>query len=242
MAPNSNATEWTIRLIPTVTFHNGKEVTATDVEYTFNRIRNPKKPLDGASSLALVERFQIMDNHTLRVFMSAPYATFPEYLSASQEFRIVPVGYDPTRPVGTGPFKYESFTPGVRSVFTRNDNYFRQFAPYVDEVTIVDFADSASAMNAVTSDQIDLFAGAPSALLSTARNENLDTLVETLGFWTPFTMRVDQAPFDDVRVRQAFRLIVDRPALIEAAIGGLGVVGNDVFAPNDPDYDTSLVS
>ncbi len=54
------------------------------------------------------------------------------------------------------------------------------------------------------------------------------------GAWQPFTMRIDVKPFNDVRVRQAFRLIVDRQQMIEQAYGGFGWVGNDMYAPFDP--------
>ena len=57
----------------------------------------------------------------------------------------------------------------------------------------------------------------------------------------PFTMRVDQPPFNDVNVRQAMRLLVDRPQLIDSALDGYGVVANDLFSPYDPDFDHSLV-
>ncbi len=65
-------------------------------------------------------------------------------------------------------------------------------------------------------------------------------LISTADQWVPFTMRVDQAPFPDVRVRQAFRYIIDRPSVVNAAFDGLAVVGNDVFCPQDPDFDHSL--
>ncbi len=60
------------------------------------------------------------------------------------------------------------------------------------------------------------------------------------GAITPFTMRVDQAPFNDVNVRQALRLLVDRPQLINSGLDGYGVVASDVFSPYDPDFDRAL--
>ena len=239
METNSTATEWTIRLLPDLTFHNGKAVTAEDVKFTFQRILNPKLPGDGFSVLQAIERMEILDPLTVRLFMSTPYAAFPQSLCESENFGIVPVGYDPKHPVGTGPFKYESFTPGVQSVFTRNENYHVSGSPHVDKLTLIDFADNTSAMDALTSGVVDCFGGAPPELL----HETPAPFVaqpSLPGMWTPFTMRVDAAPFNDVRVRQAFRLIVDRQAMIEASLDGLGVVGNDVFAENDPCYNKSL--
>ena len=68
----------------------------------------------------------------------------------------------------------------------------------------------------------------------------LKTLVAKTGGWLPFTMRVDQAPFSDVRVRQAMRLIVDRPQMIAQALSGQGSVANDLFSPFDPSFNHSL--
>ena len=65
-------------------------------------------------------------------------------------------------------------------------------------------------------------------------------LIADGGAWVPFTMRVDQAPFDDVRVRQAMRLIVDRQAMIDQTLSGYGSLGNDLYAPLDVDYASDL--
>ncbi len=65
-------------------------------------------------------------------------------------------------------------------------------------------------------------------------------VVSKTGSWYPFTMRVDQAPFNDARVRQAMRLIVDRVEMNKVCQKGLGKIGNDIFLPYDPAYDHSI--
>ena len=69
---------------------------------------------------------------------------------------MVPEGYDVRNPVETGPFKYESFTAGTTSTFVRNDNYWQQGLPYLDSVTITDFADETSQLNALLSHETDI--------------------------------------------------------------------------------------
>jgi peptide/nickel transport system substrate-binding protein len=69
----------------------------------------------------------------------------------------------------------------------------------------------------------------------------IKALISLPGQWTPFTMRVDKAPFTDVKVRQAMRAIVDRKQLIDVSLDGFGAVGNDVFSQWDPCYDASQV-
>ena len=67
-------------------------------------------------------------------------------------------------------------------------------------------------------------------------NSSLKVLISHTGQWQPFTMRIDQAPFNDVRVRQAMRLIVNRPQMVEQVLSGQGRVANDMYAPYDPAY------
>jgi peptide/nickel transport system substrate-binding protein len=72
------------------------------------------------------------------------------------------------------------------------------------------------------------------------QSRNLAALVSKTGGWLPICMAIDMPPFDDVRVRQAMRLIVDRPGMIEQVASGYGFVGNDLYAPFDPGYDRAL--
>jgi peptide/nickel transport system substrate-binding protein len=244
LTPSKDAMSWTIRLRPDLTFHNGKPVTAQDVLYTFSRIVNPKTPHSGAPALVPLDigGAKILDKRTLRLPMKTPYATFIEQICGNYYFGIVPVGYNPKKPVGTGPFKYGSFVPGAQSVFNRNPDYHTPGLPYLDQLTIVDsFSDPTSAFNAVSAGQVDIAENAPPVLVDQVKgNSKLKALISDPGLWIPFTMRCDVAPFNDSRVRMAFKLIVDRPQMINVSVNGLGVVANDVFGQWDPCYDHSL--
>lgn len=242
-ANDAQATSWTIRLQQGIEFHNGKELTAEDVLFTFTRILNPKKPLNGALSLSPVDlkNVKVLDRYTLRVPMTKPYASFPAQLYGGYDF-IVPVGFDPNHPVGTGPFKFKSWTPGVQSVFVRNENYWKAPLPYIDELTIIEFADSTSQVDALLSGAVHAIGNIPlTAASQISSTQGLKILNSKSAAYNPFTMRVDQAPFNDVRVRQAMRLLVNREEMIDAAYDGYAVVGNDVFGLADPYYDESLV-
>ena len=122
---------------------------------------------------------------------------------------IVPVDYDPNNPVGTGPFRFGSFTPGEQSRFPANPNYWVEGEPHVDELVIIDFPDDTARVNALLSGQVQAMDNLPLGQLRVVEaNPELKALVASTGAWLPFTMRVDHPPFDDVRVRQALRLIV----------------------------------
>jgi peptide/nickel transport system substrate-binding protein len=241
MESNANGTVWTIRLRKGITFHNGKPLKAEDVAFTFLRVTNPKAPLIGQPELGPIDlnSIKVLDDLTLRVGMHAPFAIFDEVVADDLNLGIVPVGYDPKKPVGTGAFKFESFTPGQQSVFTRYDGYWGKVA-YLDKLTIVDsFASSTAAYNALQGGEIDVFAAAPLTLARQIRPGGpINLLVSDVGQWTPFVMRVDQPPFDNPDVRKAFRLIVDREQIIKIALNGFGVPGNDVFSRWDSAPET----
>jgi peptide/nickel transport system substrate-binding protein len=241
ISPHGSTSEWVIRLRPGITFHDGKPLTAADVIFTLRRIITGK--LTGATPLGPIDvkGLKALDKHTVQVPMTSPYGSFLDQLAYWYYLYVVPVGFDPKKPNGTGPFKYQSFTPGQRSVFVRNPSYWKERLPYVDSLTVIDFSDSASLQNALVTGVIH-GAGALEGPQITALKSSpgVRTVVSHTGAITPFTMRVDQAPFNDVRVRQAMRLLVDRPQLINSALNGFATVGADVSSPYDPNYDQSL--
>jgi peptide/nickel transport system substrate-binding protein len=181
-----------------------------------------------------------IDNLTVRIPLKFPNATFPDDIG--QYFNgIVPVGYDPKNPVGTGAFKYQSFTPGQQSVFVKNPNYWDTGKPHVDQLTIIDFPDNTARVNALLGGQVDAIDNLPTGQIAQVEgNSSLKVLIAQTGEWQPFTMRVDSPPFNDVRVRQAFRLIVDRRQMVEQVLSGQGRIANDMYAPFDPAYASSF--
>jgi peptide/nickel transport system substrate-binding protein len=241
ISPHGSTAEWVISLRRGVTFHNGKPLTADDVIFTLRRILSEK--LTGSTPLGPVDAkgLKALDQHTVLVPMTSPYGSFVDQLAYWYYLYIVPNGFNPKQPNGTGPFKYQSFTPGQRSVFVKNPTYWKSGLPYANSITIIDFSDSASLQNALTTGVIQgagALEGPQMAVLKTT--SGVQTVVSRTGAITPFTMRVDQAPFSDVNVRQAMRLLVDRPQLISSALNGDATVGSDVFSPYDPDFDSAL--
>jgi peptide/nickel transport system substrate-binding protein len=233
-----------IRLRKGIEFHNGKTLTADDVIYSFQRLTNKKLGLDGGSSVTSVDpnNLKKLDKYTVRIGLTQPDVTIPDGLG-SYTCTIVPEGYTnkgtswKEGQVGTGPYRLESFTPGQQSVHSRFENYWQSGKPYLDQVTIVDIADANARMNGLISGQVDAIADVPysQAKLITAQ-PSLVLFNNEGGGWLTLCMRIDQKPFDDVRVRQAFRLIADRQQILEQALAGFGRVANDMYAPFDPAY------
>jgi peptide/nickel transport system substrate-binding protein len=235
---NATATVATVRLRQGVEFHSGKTLGADDLIFTMRRILDPQKFGRAHTSLAAVDpnNLKKLDERTVQFNLKTPDSMFASRWGSAQT-SILPTDFDPMKPVGTGPFKFQSFTPGSRSLFVRNPNYWLSGQPYLDEVEIIDFADNTSRVAALLSGQVDAIDGVdPSALAQVGPGGRFRTMITKSGFYQPITMRVDLPPFNDVRVRQAFRLMVDRPAMVKQAYSGYAEVANDMPNPADPAY------
>jgi peptide/nickel transport system substrate-binding protein len=239
VTPNGDGTEWTIVIPDGVTTHRGKPFTADDVLFSLNRIVANKYP--GSTSLGPVDlgSSKVANPTTLLVKYHQPFSVLPEML-ASVYFTMVPRDFDPKNPDGTGPFKFQDFTPGVSSTFVRNPNYWRSGLPHLDGVTTTNIADETSQVNALQSGQVDVVDFLSQGSVAALQAGGMHVNISKTGGWGPFTMRTDQKPFDDVRVRQAFRLMVDRKEMLGQVFGGQGQVGNDVFSILDPAYPKDL--
>lgn len=244
ITPNRDATQWDIRLRRGITFHNGKEATAEDVIYTFGLNVNPKAPGEAAAALAAldVKGMKKLDKYTARIPFHKPIGTLVQSLATNVAPYLVPVGFNPKtdKPIGTGPFKYKSFTPGQQSTFVRNPNYWQHGLPYADSLVMVDYSDETAQANSLASGQSDAIAGVSTDVKAQLESGGQKLLISNGGGWNPFTMRVDTPPFNDVRVRQAMRLIVDRKQMRETVFDGMGLMGNDVYGIFAPEYDHSL--
>lgn len=236
ITPNADATEWTITVRKGVVTHEGKPFGAKDVLFSLKRIVHNKFP--GAFSLGPVDfgRSRVLDTHTLRLAYHQPYAILLDALTIPY-YAMVPEGYDPKHPVGTGPFRLKSFQAGVQSTMARFEDYWREGLPYLDEVRTIDIADEETQLNGLLTGQFDVVNAISAASVKVvAANPNCKTILSQTGSFTPFTMRCDIPPFNDVRVRQAFRLMVNRPEMNEQVWNGLGKLGNDMINIVDPDY------
>jgi len=235
---------WVIRVRQGVEFHNGKTLGADDVIYSIRRLIDPKLGLFGGAALSSVDGNGLtkVDERTVKMKLKQPDGTIPEALAAYVA-GMVPVGYtrESKDQVGTGPFKLQSFQPGKQSVHVKHPNYWREGKPYLDQVTIIDIDDAAARVNALVAGQVDAVVDVPFAQVPIVQANKALVLFENEGGgWLPLCMRIDQPPFDDVRVRQAFRLIIDRDQIVKQAFAGHARVANDLYGVFDAAYPTDL--
>jgi peptide/nickel transport system substrate-binding protein len=246
---NKDATVWTFHLRQGVTWHDGKPFTADDVVWNFQKLWSDPSANFSSGFLTGLVNFKGVrkrDNLTVEVPLLSGAAQFPT-LFAYFDFPVVQNGATAKttaqNPVGTGPFKYVSFTPGSQSVFAANKDYWEEGKPYVDKLVVdSSFTDNNALYNGLQSGQVDLM---PSIPLVTAREQVSAKEVQILS--SPFAaqsymflMRVDKGEFADNRIRQAFKLLVDREAMIDSSWAGFGAPAYDLLAPGTEYYLSDL--
>jgi len=241
---SADAKHWTLRLKPGLEFHHGKTISADDVIFSIRRLTDPQLASPYAGLVAVVDRDNIrkLDERTVRISFRGKRGYVPLADTWVNFGGIVPTDYDPvSNPVGAGPYRLKEFIPGQRSLFTRFENYFKPGQPYADELEIIDFKDQNSRLQALLNGQIDMAnAISPEQLPLLQQAQGVKVVVSETNYWQSFDMNTAKPPFDDPRVRQAFRLLVNRQELVDRALNGQGRIANDLYAPHDPTFNTSI--
>jgi peptide/nickel transport system substrate-binding protein len=238
---NADSTVWEIKLRPDVVWHNGKDFTADDVIYTFRSMGDPNHV--GHSAVTNIELADLkkLDDLTLRVPLKGPNARPWDSFVFFPNVVIQDGTTDFSKPVGTGAFMFESFTVGERSRCKKNPNYWEEGKPYVDEWEDISIDDDTARLNALRSGEIDAMSQLPYLLAKVQKEQGQ---IQVIDAPSPsihvILMAVDLDPFTDKRVRQAFRLIADRQALIDGALAGFGTLGNDLAGKGLPYFADDL--
>ena len=237
---SSDGLIYTFTLRRDATFSDGSTVDASDVKYTIDRILNPNTRSPQASFLAPVSEVAIVNPFVVRFTLKQPTASFLSLLTGPSR-GIIPVNFedkvgDPkVKALGSGPFVLAEFGPGsVR--LARNDRYWRKDAsgtrlPYADAVVYRVIPDAATLRAAVRAGEVDLIIGfgvditAARALQGVSGLRIMSTPDLT---YSLVGIHAGKPPFNDVRVRQALSLGVDREQIVQVVYGGRGTVGGPI--------------
>ena len=245
-SPNSTADVWTFKIRQGVKFHNGAPLTADDVVYCFKLYTGPgSAALSAFGGVLKPSGVQKVDDYTVAFHLEAPNGNFP-YLVSSDNYNtiVIPNNYAPTsgraRSSAPGPSCSARTQPKVGATFTRNDSYWGTKAlPSQTQFTFYDTQPpSILALTGGTIDVLGQFSvHGGQALLSGRYN----VIKLNSSAHRELSMRNDQPPFTDPRVRQALALSLNRPQIVSALFKGLADIGNDSpFAPVFPSTDTSV--
>lgn len=231
--PNARGDVWRIRLRD-ARWHDRTALSAKDVLYTISRVLGPPgtKPFSAATAMKIVDlaRSREVDARTVELALTRPNFDFPTTLGV-YGMRIVKDGTkDFTRPVGTGPFVFESFTAGSQMTGTAYGDYW-DGAPAIQRLRIMSSESDARAA-ALQSGQVD-YADELSPSAAT-RLDSVDSVVVNRvppSQMYSFIMKCDSGPFANPDVRAAMFTMLDREELNKVALEGQGQVANDLFGP-----------
>jgi len=248
---SSDGKVYTFTLRKGVRFHNkppvnGRELTAEDVKYSFDRFMAKSAFRTRFEPVTSVD---VVDKYTVRVTLKEPYAPFLNHLANPSFCAILPREAEekfkdfnnPDAVIGTGPFVLKSFEPGVRVTFERNLHYFRAGRPYADDVEILAVNDGTARLSALQSGSVDVVNRVENRLAPRLQDQpGIDVIVSPSRTHYCFVMDTRVAPFSDPKVRLALKYAIDREAILKNVLAGYGSIGNDHSIPEGDPFHADL--
>lgn len=233
-------------------WHDGTPVTARDVAFTFDRIKNPEVPFPNPSYFDYWDAVEVVDPVTVRFFLrphaNALYgwtrtAIMPEHLLGDvppEDLESHTFGF--LSPVGNGPFRFTERIPGDRWVFEANPEFPEELGgrPYLDRLVYRQIPDEFALAAALQTGEVDLVIEASPAMLEQVA---ADSSIVTMSYAAPeyaFIAWNSRRPeFADPRVRRALTMAIDRETLVQAVLGGNGTVASGPVGPWHWAYDSA---
>jgi peptide/nickel transport system substrate-binding protein len=245
--PSGDLLSWRFTLRQGVTFHDGRPLEAKDVVWTLRRILDSNVGSGAFSRFSRTmtpEGITAPDASTVMMTLTSPDSLLP-YAFTDPATVIVKEGqqtFDASTSIGTGPYKLVSWTPGQSLEMQRNPDYWDGELPYLDGLRRVDANDVVTASQGVLSGNFDVAEAVSYAAadqLGRSPNAQLIRMRNTTSLVA--VMDTTQPPFTDDRVRQAFKLAVDRKVVLNTVFAGFGEVTSDLMmAPTDTYYPDDL--
>ncbi|RUV44986.1 MAG: ABC transporter substrate-binding protein [Mesorhizobium sp.] len=225
---SKDAKTWTVKLRKGVTFHDGKDLTADDVVFSLKRHLDKSVGSKVAKIAAQMTGFKAVDKSTVEITLADPNADLPTIL-ALHHFMIVADGTtDFSKGNGTGAFVLQTFEPGVRSVVTKNKNYWKSGKPYLDSFEFIAISDDSARVNALLSGDINFAAAInPRAMKLLQSQQGFELSKTTSGNYTDLNIRLDMDPGSKADFVTGMKYLVKREQIVKSALRGLGEIGND---------------
>ena len=220
---------YTFTLAPNVTFHDGTPLTAKDVVWTFDRLRDPKQQLPTSDLYANIDSISASGDQQVVFKLKQTNPFFLYDLSDNHALILKSNTTDAgSKFNGTGPFKVSNYSPENRMELVANDKYFINDKPGVANLTFIFFKDQQASISALRGSQVDLVMRMPSALFKQLQGDaSLQSVqIPTNGF-DLVRLRADRKPGNDPRVIKAFKLATDRKAIFDNVALGFGAIGRD---------------
>jgi peptide/nickel transport system substrate-binding protein len=240
---------WTFNLRDGVTWHNGREFTADDVVFTYNRIMDPDVGAQNAFRFGSVTEVVAVDDSTVEIHLDRPTPNLLVNIGGFKGMAIVPQeivddGTIDTFPIGTGPFKFVSYTPGDGVILERNAEYWRadEGLPVLDGIQFRAIPDETVKLTALQTGEVHWVDGVPASQIEDLSGSN-DVVLERVpgGDYHYFALNQNREPFDNPDVRRAIAMAINREDITEAATFGAATAnqtaipdGNFWYHPYEP--------
>ncbi|MBL0934681.1 MAG: hypothetical protein IBJ07_08005 [Rhizobiaceae bacterium] len=241
---SEDLTEWTFKLRDDVKFHDGSPLTAKDVVWTVEYILNdPQSPT--RTFLNLVSEVELVDDRTVLFRLKQPYAIFHRQISF---INIMPQAYFEevgeegfaAKPIGSGPYRVVEWIKDDRLVLEANADYWGG-APAIKTATFRPIPAEASRAASLASGEVDLVTSLPPSLLEQMRNSPGIEAGQAPGSRVIFAaFNVNTPPLDNAKVREAIDVAIDREAIAQQLLRGLGKATGMMIPPNNIGYDPSF--
>ena len=228
-AANEEGTQLTLNLRQGVRWHNGREFVADDVVANFELASDETTGRNMHAKVKNVENVTAPDDYTVVIDFKSPTPDMFDILDAMS--LMAPETFDSldTMAIGTGPFKFVEWIPGDHVALVRNDDYWEEGYPYLDEVIIKAYSDQQALVTAVETGVIDVAVGVPMNDLQRLEDANVATKRGQTGA-SLYTVTInppdpdqEPGPLSDKRVRQAINYALDRETIVEQALFGVGM-------------------
>lgn len=230
---------YTFKLREGVTFHDGTTMDAEDVKFSLDRIGAEDSANAQKALYAAISEVNVIDPMTVEVKLSEPNGNMIFNLAWGDAVIVAPESIDDIKqtPIGTGAFKFDSWTQGDSVKLSRNDAYWGT-APALTAATFKFISDPTAAFASVMAEDVDVFANfpAPENLPQFEADPRFQVLLGSTEGETILSTNNKQPPFDNVKVREAMAHAIDRQAIIDGAMFGLGTPIGTHFAPHNPAY------
>lgn len=245
---------WTLTLNPGIEFSDGTPLDAEAVKFNFERHADIEEGSRAYQNARNIAEMTVIDDLTLEIALEFPWAPFPEVLAGNigrigspTAIQNDPEGFN-RNPVGAGAFVLSEWATGERIVLDRNSNYWVDGQPYLDRIIIRPIPDTQTRITSAETGEIDLAQSVNGAEIAAAPERGLQGFPGE-GPGVTVWMNNNVPPFDDVRVRRAVLMALDKETIFNVVYDGAGqyppnqfIIANDSpFSARDeieyPQYD-----
>lgn len=217
-----------------VKFHNGTEMTAKDVKYSFDRLKKNITGIELASSLMLtISNVEVVDDYTVRLITDSIDPILEDRVASSWGSWILPADYleevgdegFALKPVGTGPYKVVSYSP-EKIVLERFDDYWGE-KPAAKQIEYILYPETSARITALVTGEVDIITQLPPDQVETVESQKgLNVISKNIANIHALRFNTKYGPLKDKKVRQALSLAIDRQMLADTLWGGKAIVPN----------------